>query len=174
MKPDEIIFELIKFDMEQIRHYGEAILNMSSMSIIAAFTISAFVYGKTMQSVSDKKTILITTHLSILLILAIAMFFYTQSIDASRSTLEMRECALKARIDEGREIDSNEIYPGNELLLNPQYSPMYEKCNPSAKPHISSYNEKYPIPLAMIFILFKLLIEIRRLTKRRLEKIAET
>lgn len=165
MKTDEILFELIKFDMEQIRLYGQAVLYISSTSILAAFAISAFVYGMKELSVINGKAILISTHISIFAILAISLCFYGSSIDASRSTLEMRECALKTKVDNNGEMkfDATELYPWKGLLSDehyPQSVKMYGKCKLEAEPHMKSNQEKYPLLLAMIFVFLKLIAEV--------------
>lgn len=171
MKLEEFLFELIKFDMEQIRHCGDAILSISSISVVSAFAISAFIYNKSMTNARDRKTILISTHVFILFILAVSMIFYFVSIDTSRSTLEMRECALKAKIDGSiQEIDAKELYPEEKLKKVQKYQQMYQNCNPEDAPHMNSHLEKYPIVLAWIFILLKLIFEIKRITKRRIEE----
>ena len=161
MTPDEMLFELIKFDMEQIRHYGDAILNISSISVVAAFAISAFVYNKRTTKISEV-TILTSSHIFILFILLISMFYYFEGIDGSRLTLEMRECALKAKIEKGQEIGTKELYP----QINPKTVP---SCNTDSKLHMDSHLEKYPIFLAIVLIFLKWVAEIWLIPKRRIK-----
>lgn len=169
MSKNEILFELIKFDMAQIRLYAEAILNISSMSVIASFAISAFVYGKSTPpadvSVHARRKILLTTHMLILVILGFSMYFYYCGIDASRLVMEKRECSLRNYVGStNQEIGPDELYPqmpdSEEKRQPSPVDEMYKKCGVSNQPRINSYLEKYPIFLAIILIFIKMAFEI--------------
>lgn len=141
----EILFGLIKFDMQQIQAYRDTILNISILSIGASFAISAFLYGKENRiSATNRNTILLTTNVGLLIILMIVGSFYISGLDGSRGALEMRQIALEQHIDKGLIISADSLYP------NPA----------NYKNTISSALEKMPLFLSSLLIIIKTVIEI--------------
>lgn len=141
----EILFGLIKFDMQQIQSYRDTILNISILSIGASFAISAFIYGKDNRiSTTNRNTILLTTNVGLIIILIVVGYFYISGLDGSRGALEMREIALKQHIDKGLLISADSLYPNPTNYKNTQ----------------SSGLEKMPLLLSSLLIMIKTMIEI--------------
>ncbi len=143
------LFGLIKFDMEQIQRYREAILSISSLSILASFAISAFIYGQGNNRLDVRigRNILIWTELGILLILSIMTVSYFKGLNFSRAALEMREDAIRCYVRKHKPIDENSLYPNPEAA---KYEPKRQ-----------SRLEKLPLLLSIGLIFVKALIEIR-------------
>lgn len=144
MEPSGYLFELIKFDMQQIQNYRLAIISISITIVAATFAISAFVYHKDNAfDVKRRTVILMLTNAFMFVILIITSCFYITALDSSRATLELREKSFKQYIDMKTVVDSKTLYPNPEKY----------------KPGMPSWLEKFPIFLAMGLLVVKALIE---------------
>ena len=144
----DVLLSLIKFDMEQIRYYGQAILNISSISILASFAISAFVHSKENPSALYKKriAILLITHIGIIALLAAPLYFYCYGLHLSRAVLEIREQSLKAYLYDQNAITLTALYP-DEASIEKNVNRM------------DLWLERFPIIVSIGFLFVKACIE---------------
>jgi len=155
----DILFGLIKFDMNQIQNYREAIFNVSAAIVAAAFGISAFIYRKDCVLNSGYKAkIIVVTNVLLILATAVVAYHYQGGLHASRGALEMREEALQAHLFEGQPLIGTSLYPEH---------PEQHKNN------MSSTLEKIPLYLAMAILGIKAIIEGMLLSKACVDKTAQ-
>jgi hypothetical protein len=149
MEPANILFELIKFDMQRIQSYSETVLHISIIIVAASFAISAFLHSKDNSIDSRHKNIILaTTNFGFILVLMILAVWYIEALNSSRAVQEIRETALKAYVNnKSTFIAATSIYPGSEQLKN-----YHIKMNLGL--------EKLPLFLTMGVIFVKTMVEI--------------
>ena len=139
-----LLFELAKFDMQQIQNYREAIMNTSIIIIGSSFGVSAYLYGKS-SALCDKskRTILAAANVGLLMMLLILARSYFQGLDASRVSLDGREKGLK-------------IYIASQVLDKDSFYPKIEGVEPSMNLNL----EKMPLRAAIGILSVKTLLEL--------------
>lgn len=138
------LFDLIKFDLQQIQNYRIEIIGISITLIGASFALTALLQHREIDlDLRTKRLLLVLSDCCLLGILIVTAAFYLDGIDGSRAALELREIALKEVVDTGREIRAKDLYPDTSRY---QVS-------------MKSWLEKFPIFLAMLLILVKIIIE---------------
>ena len=141
----DILFGLIKFDMNQIQNYREAIFNISVAVVAASFGISAFIYRKDCELSSGYKARIITdTNVLLLLVTAVVAYKYYEGLHGSRAALEMRQDALTAHLFKHIPLTDLSLYP------NP---PDDYPC------HMTSTLEMIPLYLSLVIVGAKAIVE---------------
>jgi hypothetical protein len=113
VKNEDILFELIKFDMEQIRIYREAILYISLTCITGSFGVIAYALKRDSGIAGARRLwVIIVAQLGFALVLTVTALAYFDGLNESRSVLEMREAALRRWVtDPTVAISKSDIYP---------------------------------------------------------------
>lgn len=133
----DVLMELVKFDMQQIQVYREAILKLAIMCIAASCSMFAFLTGTDHRiTAKNRLFIALTVNIGLLLMLGIVAIVYCAGLDGSRACLDKREDAVKAWIASTNTyvIRTSDIYPNPEAENYP--------------PHMSSNLEKMPVYIA--------------------------
>lgn len=145
------LLELIKLDMERIQHYGDVILNISIILVMAAFTLSAFIYSKgtrlSQDRIQNRVMVVVVGNVGILLALFITSYFYFYGLDGSRIALNKREAALIECLEHNAPITVTSLYPKIE---NADYRNL----------QMHSYLEKSPAIISFGLILIKMCVEL--------------
>lgn len=140
----DYLFELIKFDMQQIQNYRAAMVSISITIVAASFAISAFVWRKDNElDFRQKKLLLLLPNCCLLAILIVTAYFYFDGVDMSRAALELRQATLTAHLDAKLPLDGKDLYP------NPR----------GYTPQMKSWLEKLPMFLGMALLILKIAIE---------------
>jgi len=144
-----ILIDFIKIDMQQVEFYKNAIYRLVVYCISGSFAVSAFVFSHDgTLSHKAQQYILWGVNLGAIVITALIGFFYINNLNFSRKILEMRECALKIKLN-GEPLTSNDLYPDVK----------------GYKIKFPLRGEQLPLFIAMAAIFVKLIIEILMLHK---------
>ena len=140
-----MLMELIKFDMQQIQNYREAIIQIATFILIGSFGLSAYIYRKDLDL---SKTVKITSSVaSTLLLLGTFLYIHYQydlGLNASRVALELREGALQFVMLNQVPPSFNQLYPDTTGIV----------------PHLPCFLEKLPFYLIEILLMIKIVIEL--------------
>lgn len=104
------LFDLIKFDMEQIQRYRDSIMQLANWSVMGAFAISAYLYGNARWRRGRAKWMSLLSTLGIMVCLSFTGAIYFSGLNSSEAALNGREWALK-NIMRHQSIPEDVLYP---------------------------------------------------------------